>query len=111
MSVRQFEGSAVSRRSPTLPAGHGSTRGRPRSIPHVAWWTAAVMLAVVGGVYLFQQHWTHLAGNWVYLVLLACPLMHLLMDHGQGGNSGHQAHHAERDEHSRTPDRSSPPVP
>lgn len=59
-----------------------------------AWMTAAVMLAVVGGVYLVQRHWTHLSGNWVYLVLLACPLMHLFMHRGHGGHGGHGSHRA-----------------
>lgn len=65
-------------------------RARPR---RTAWMTAAVMLAVVGGVYLVQQHWTHLAGNWVYLALLACPLMHLFMHRGHGNHGSHGGHH------------------
>lgn len=63
-----------------------------------AWLTAAVMLAVVGGVYLVQEHWTHLAGNWIYLLLLACPLMHLFTHHGHGGLGSHHAHNADRDD-------------
>ncbi|HEY5762631.1 MAG TPA: DUF2933 domain-containing protein, partial [Rhodocyclaceae bacterium] len=30
-----------------------------------------------------------LAGNWLYLLLLACPLMHLF--HGHRGHGGHGA--------------------
>jgi len=49
--------------------------------------TALLMLAVVVGFYLLREHWDHVAGNWVYLLLLACPLMHLF--HGHGGHGGH----------------------
>lgn len=98
MNVRQFEGSAVARPSPRASAEHGRPRDKTLSIRRTAWMTAAVMLAVVGGAYLVQQHWTHLAGNWVYLVLLACPLMHLFMHHGHGSHGGHHAHNADRDD-------------
>jgi len=94
MSVRQFEGSDVARPSPRAPAGHGRTRDETWSIRRTTWLTVAVMLAVVGGAYLVQQHWTPLAGNWVYLVLLACPLMHLFMHHGHGGHGGHDNPHS-----------------
>jgi hypothetical protein len=49
--------------------------------------TALLMVALGGGFYLLREHWDHLAGNWVYLLLLACPLMHLF--HGHGGHGGH----------------------
>lgn len=52
--------------------------------------TALVMAALVGGFYLLREHWNHVAGSWVYLLLLACPLMHLF--HGHGGHGGHRGH-------------------
>ncbi len=48
---------------------------------------ALAMVAVIGGFYLLREHWNHVAGNWIYLLLLACPLMHLF--HGHGGHGGH----------------------
>lgn len=56
--------------------------------------TALLMLALVGGVYLLREHWNHLAGNWVYLLLLACPLIHLLHGHGGHGSHGDRRGHA-----------------
>lgn len=47
------------------------------------------MVAAIGGFYLLREHWNHIAGNWVYLLLLACPLMHLF--HGHGGHGDHSA--------------------
>lgn len=49
-----------------------------------------MMAALVGGFYLLREHWNHVAGSWVYLLLLACPLMHLF--HGHGGHGGHRGH-------------------
>jgi len=43
------------------------------------------MVALVGGFYLLREHWNHVTGNWVYLLLLACPLMHLFHGHGKHG--------------------------
>lgn len=49
--------------------------------------TALLMVALVGGFFLLREHWDHVAGNWIYLLLLACPLMHFF--HGHGGHAGH----------------------
>ena len=49
--------------------------------------TALWMVAAIGGFYLLREHWSHVANNWIYLLLLACPLMHLF--HGHGGHSNH----------------------
>lgn len=54
--------------------------------------TALLMVALVGGFYLLREHWNHVAGNWIYLLLLACPLMHLF--HGHGGHGGGHGGHA-----------------
>ena len=48
------------------------------------------MLAPIGAFYLLREHWGHVAGNWPYLLLLLCPLMHLF--HGHGGHGGHGRH-------------------
>ena len=53
--------------------------------------TALMMVALVVGFYLLREHWDHVAGNWIYLLLLACPLMHLFHGHG-GHGAGHGSH-------------------
>ncbi|OJW52256.1 MAG: DUF2933 domain-containing protein [Candidatus Accumulibacter sp. 66-26] len=47
------------------------------------------MLAVVLLFYIVREHWDHLAGGWVYLLLLLCPLLHLF-------GHGHQHEHNEK---------------
>jgi hypothetical protein len=54
--------------------------------------TALLMVALVGSFYLLREHWNHVAGNWIYLLLVACPLMHLF--HGHGGHGRNGAHAA-----------------
>lgn len=42
---------------------------------------ATLALAVLG-IYLFMSHTGHVLSALPYLLLLACPLMHLFMHHG-----------------------------
>lgn len=46
---------------------------------------------LVGGFYLFIEHTAHLFGVLPFLLVLACPLMHLFHHHGHGGHGGHSA--------------------
>jgi hypothetical protein len=55
--------------------------------PGRALWIAAAMTALIGAFFLLREHWGHVAGYWPYLLLLACPVMHLF--HGHGGHGGH----------------------
>lgn len=55
-----------------------------------AWLTLCVVFVVLlAAAYLLSQHWGHVVGYWPYLLLLACPLMHLLMHRGHGKGSHH----------------------
>lgn len=62
-----------------------------------ALWSARVaaggFLAIIV-FYLVTEHWAHTLGALPYLLLLACPLLHLLMHRGHGGHggSGHEGH-------------------
>ncbi|WP_028455125.1 DUF2933 domain-containing protein [Chitinilyticum litopenaei] len=62
----------------------------------------AMGLLVIGGVagyFLITEHWAHFLGALPYLLLLACPLMHIFM-HG-----GHH-HHGTHSDHDRASDAS-----
>ena len=55
---------------------------------------ALIVFLLISGYFLVTEHWAHLTGwfpNWPYLLLLACPLMHLFMHGGHGGH-GHGGH-------------------
>ena len=57
-------------------------------------WVLIGFLAVAG-YFLILEHRAHL-GEWLsflpYLLLLACPLMHLFMHRGHGGHDHHHGH-------------------
>ena len=58
-----------------LPLMHSGAHAGPR---RSAWGWAIAAVGLVGLLLLWVDHRTHLLGVIPYLVLLACPLMHLL---------------------------------
>ncbi len=52
--------------------------------------TGIALLVFLGAAatLLAAEHWAHLVGTLPFLLLLACPLMHLFM-HGGHGHGGH----------------------
>nr|WP_137922113.1 DUF2933 domain-containing protein [Hydrogenophaga sp. 2FB] len=46
-------------------------------------------VALIAGFFLLREHWGHVLGYWPYLLLLACPLMHLMHGNGHGGHGSH----------------------
>ena len=48
--------------------------------------------AIVAAFYLWTEHRAHLLGVLPWLLILACPLMHIFMHGGHGGHGGHGAH-------------------
>lgn len=50
---------------------------------------AAMMAVLIALFYLLREHWSHVSGMWPYLLLLACPVMHLFHGHGHQDHSGH----------------------
>jgi hypothetical protein len=61
--------------------------------PYPPWWRtrSGIVLCgflLVAGFYLVAEHTAHVFGALPYLLLAACPLMHLFMHHGHGGHGG-----------------------
>lgn len=67
---------------------HQSLTAPAPSRPARAFWVAIAMTALIGAFFLLREHWGHVAGYWPYLLLLACPVMHLF--HGGHGHHGHR---------------------
>ena len=59
-------------------------------------WILIAFLAMAA-FFLFAEHRAHLFGALPFLLLLACPLMHLFMHRGHGAHGGH-AENSERNE-------------
>ena len=58
-----------------------------------SWWRTPTGVAVIGfalvaAFYVLREHWAHAFGALPYLILLACPLMHLFMHRGHGHRGG-----------------------
>lgn len=56
------------------------------------WWQrpsglALLTMALIALFYWLREHWGHVLGLAPYLLLLACPLMHLLHRHGRHDHS------------------------
>jgi len=65
----------------------------PAGPPAAPWWRTASGVAMCGfllaaGFFLATEHTAHLFGALPFLLILACPLMHLFHHHGQGGMHG-----------------------
>ncbi len=72
---------------------HHDGSGDPVSAP---WWKtrSGVVLCgflLIAGFYLLTEHTAHVFGVLPYLLIAACPLMHLFMHHGHGGHGSGQA--------------------
>ena len=73
---------------------HESDNGRMKSRTNIA----LIVFLVIAGFFLVTEHRAHLTGwipYWPYLLLLACPLMHLFM-HGGHGHGGHGSSEASK---------------
>ncbi|HDI1215459.1 MULTISPECIES: DUF2933 domain-containing protein [Aeromonas] len=58
---------------------------------------AFIIIGSVAGYFLVTEHWAHFMGALPYLLLLACPLMHVFMHGGHGGHGGHGDNHENGD--------------
>jgi hypothetical protein len=56
-----------------------------------ATWAAYLFLAVAA-FFLWTEHRAHVLGALPYLLVLACPVIHLLMHRRHGGRGGHATH-------------------
>ena len=67
---------------------HGASSGRDR------FWTSRTFLvflgfAAIAGFLLLSEHRAHALGALPFLLLLACPLLHVFMHRGHGGHGSH----------------------
>ena len=57
------------------------------------WWRTPIGIVACGflavaGFFLLTEHTAHVFGALPWLLILACPLMHLFMHHGDHGGQG-----------------------
>ncbi|MBM2826538.1 MAG: hypothetical protein HW403_602 [Dehalococcoidia bacterium] len=67
----------------TERSGRGWSRGR----------LALIAFLAIAGFLLLTEHTAHVFGALPFLLLLACPVLHIFMHGGHGnGGEGHDAH-------------------
>ena len=66
---------------------NGHDGGRPSFLASRANIVLLGFLAVAG-YFLVTEHWAHIVPFLPWLLLLACPLMHVFMHGGHGGHGG-----------------------
>jgi Protein of unknown function (DUF2933) len=54
---------------------------------------------IIAGALLFTEHRAHVLGLFIWLPIIACPLMHLFM---HGGHGHHGSHHHQQSDPGRT---------
>lgn len=65
---------------------------------------ATIVAVSVLGFLVYEGHGAHLLGLLPYLLILACPLMHIFM---HGGHGGHGHHHTDEEDAPRKSDQQS----
>lgn len=81
---------------PAYDQSHDNEPLRPGSF-----WTSRAFLVcaaflIVAIVLLWTEHLAHALGFLPYLLILACPLMHIFMHGGHGGHGHHTPSNRER---------------
>lgn len=76
---------------------HDHTQHHHSAEPQGSFWTSRAFLVcaallVIAGFLLWTEHLAHALGYLPFLLILACPLMHIFMHGGHGGHGGHGHH-------------------
>ena len=71
-----------------------------RAPTRIPLWLGACLFAAIAIFFLWEEHRAHILGAVPYVLLLLCPILHLLMHRGHGGHGdggskeqAHEAHH------------------
>lgn len=77
-----------------LHDAHDNHSGHPENSPKDSFWRSRTGLATIGflvivGFLLVSEHRAHALGFLPFLLLLACPLLHVF---GHGGRGSHRNH-------------------
>jgi hypothetical protein len=78
-------------------SNHRAVSSEESGSPQTSFWRSKAGIVtcgflLIGGFFLLTEHWAHVLGVLPYLLILACPLMHLFMHRGHGGHGGHHGH-------------------
>ncbi len=81
----------------TMNHDHSRHDSEPRPFWRSRYAIGLLVLGAIAGYFLLNEHRAHFLGALPFLLLLACPLMHVFMHGGHGGG------HADHQQRSATP--------
>ena len=79
---------------------HSQHDSEPKDFWSSRYTIGLIVMGTIAAYFLLSEHRAHFFGALPFLLLLACPLMHIFMHRGHGGHGGRQQ-----------PDTSAPPKP
>ena len=85
---------------------HSSHDSEPKSFWSSRYAVGLIVLGAVASYFLLSEHRAHFFGALPFLLLLACPLMHVFMHGGHGGHGGGHGNHQDSQQSLQAP-----PVP
>ncbi len=71
---------------------HVSAEAGPTGFWRSRYAIGLIFFGAVAMYFLLTEHRAHFFGALPFLLLLACPLMHVFMHHGHGSHAGGHAH-------------------
>jgi len=54
-------------------------------------WIALLGFLAIATFFLWEEHQAHILGALPWALLLLCPILHLFMHRGHGGNGSHRS--------------------
>jgi len=70
----------------------GPANGHHESRAAIPLWLGACLFLAIALFLLWEEHRAHILGVLPYLLLLACPFIHLFMHRGHGHGGSHEGH-------------------
>ena len=71
---------------------HSQNDIRPKAFWRSRYSVGLIVLGAIALYFLLAEHRAHVFFALPFLLLLACPLMHIFMHHGHGGHGGSEDH-------------------
>ena len=82
---------------------HSQDSSEPKGFWSSRYAIGLLVMGAVAAYFLLSEHRAHFFGALPFLLLLACPLMHVFMHRGHGGHGGGNGDHAGGKQESSTP--------
>ena len=90
---------------------HSQSEVHPKAFWGSRYSVGLIVLSAIALYFLLTEHRAHFFSALPFLLLLACPLMHIFMHHGHGDHAGHGAGEDQSDSSTRAAEPPPSPKP